>query len=228
MVVFGFYGLSVIMVLAFWVVVQKSSADEASKVWFYKKYILWFTVWISYLLLISSLGFLNSFALPPRIPLMVVLPSIVAMILVLRSKHFQHVIGSIPAHVILYLQSFRILVELLIYGAFLNGVFPKAVTFEGTNFDILVGISALLIGFLSSKNSIKPTVALTWNIISIAILGVTVATFIYTYYFSGVQLPFASEFASMPYLLLPGVLLPFAIFLHAISIKQNITSMNHQ
>lgn len=126
-----------------------------------------------------------------------------------------------PPYLPIALQSFRIFVELLIYATYLKGIFPQRATFEGLNFDILVGISALFVSAAAYKGIIKNRAMLIWNLVSLCILFVTVYSFISTYYFTD----FASsgsayQFVEMPYLLLASVLLPVAIFLYAFSIKQ--------
>ena len=126
-----------------------------------------------------------------------------------------------PLYYPIFLQSFRIGVELLIYFTFLEGVFPKRVTFEGLNFDIVVGLSAIGIGWAVYKGKIGRKGVLVWNIVSLCVLALTVFSFNWSYYFNRNELSEAAmKFIEFPYLLLAACLLPIAIFLHVFSIRQ--------
>ena len=179
------------------------------------------TAWIVYVVVIAGTGVLADFSLPPRLPLLIVIPAIVGCILLTGRKNFREVLDQTPPYVPVYLQSFRILVEFLIYGAFLQGVFPERATFSGINYDIIVGASAPVVGFLIQRGKISYKGLLVWNVIAISILTVTVYAFISTYYFTDyIAVVRNTDFTKLPYLLLAAVLLPVAVFLHIFSIRQ--------
>jgi hypothetical protein len=135
------------------------------------------------------------------------------------------VLKNTPKHVPIFIQSFRIIVELLIYGAFLEGFFPLRVTFEGLNYDILMGIIALPMGFLVLKGIAKRNAMLAFNIIGLMVLGLTGYAFVTSFYFSDfVSASGEIALVQAPFILLPGVLLPFAVFYHIVSIKQDLSS----
>lgn len=178
-------------------------------------------VWVIYLSLLSRYGMLDDFGFPPRVPILIIIPAMVCIFLFVTRSYTKQVVHSTPKAVPVYVQSFRVVVELLIYGAYLQGTFPEAVTFEGTNFDILVGISAPFIAFLYQKNKISIKGLLVWNICSLSVLALTAYSFIAAFYIHGVATwSNRDEFVQLPYLLLAGMLLPFAIFYHVISIRQ--------
>ncbi len=185
-------------------------------------------VWISYLAILSQSGVLKNFELPPRVPLLIVFPAIAIILVTVNKKFMSRSLHETPIHLPILLQSFRVLVELLIYATYLKGIFPQRATFEGLNFDILVGISAIFMGFATYKGRIKQKGILTWNIASMCVLLLTVYSFISTFYFTDfANSERASKFVEFPYLLLASVLLPIAIFLHVFSIKQ-VTTKNIQ
>ncbi len=178
-------------------------------------------LWGSYLAILDQSEVLKNFEVPPRVPLMIVFPVIIAIILLVNSKFMTGAVQNTPLYVPVVLQSFRIFVELLIYATYLKGIFPQRATFEGLNFDILVGISATFMSIGILKGYLKNRAVLIWNIVAICILSVTVYSFISTYYFTDfADSGLGSKFVEIPYLLLASVLLPIAIFLHAFSIKQ--------
>ena len=178
-------------------------------------------IWLIYINYLSRSSLLVDLGIPPRMPLMVILPTLIASILITGLKSFRSILQNTPAWLPVYFQSFRILVELLIFGAYLNGVLPQRVTFEGLNFDIIVGISAPIIAYLYMKKKISALFLLSWNVFGLLILTLTGYAFLTAFY----QYDFATisqntEFFHIPYLLLPGVLLPLAIFLHIFSLRQ--------
>ena len=178
-------------------------------------------IWLIYIIILSGSDILEDFSLPPRLPLLIVIPAILFIFAITGRDRFRDVLMQTPRHLPVYLQSYRIVVELLIYGAFLEGVFPEKATFKGLNYDILVGLSAPLIAWLYQYRKISDKALLTWNVVSLVVLSLTVYSFISTYYFSDyVQSMNNMDFVKLPYLLLASVLLPVAVFLHIFSLRQ--------
>jgi hypothetical protein len=184
-------------------------------------YVVVMVAWLAYITILSQSGILNDFSLPPRVPLLVVIPAVVIIIVLTGTKDFREVLLQTPRHIPVYLQSFRVVVELLIYGAFIDGVFPERATFKGLNYDILSGISALVVAFLYQKGKLSNTGLLIWNVGALLILALTVYSFVSVYYFGDhVEAAGSADFVKMPYLLLAAVLLPIAVFLHIFSLRQ--------
>ncbi|MEO1050984.1 MAG: hypothetical protein AAFX87_10160 [Bacteroidota bacterium] len=219
MTAIGFYlwsGVSVFMLL----VILRNANQFVKATGLYLGFVL---AWLVYIFLLVKSGVLLDFGMPPKVPLLIIIPMIIGMIYTTRLASFKPLLVKTSKYIPVYLQSFRIVVELLIFSAFVDGTFPQRVTFEGLNYDILVGISALPMGFLAQKGRVKGKGILVWNIISLSILSLTGFSFIYSFY-SG---DFATtdqgvEFVSFPYVLLPAVMLQVAIFLHIFSIRQTL------
>ncbi|MEQ6166098.1 hypothetical protein AAOE16_02795 [Ekhidna sp. MALMAid0563] len=217
MVEVGFYILTVIMVFTPLIILQKSDEPPKRK----KAYSVIIIMWFIYITTLSNSGWLDDFGFPPRVPLLIVIPAVLFIISYTSKKWVKDSIMKVKDHQIIYIQSFRIAVELLIYGGFLNEVFPKKATFEGLNYDILVGASALIIGALVQKGILKSKGILIWNILSLAILSVTVFSFVSSYYFSDIMSE-NFQFVRLPYVFLASILLPMAVFYHVISIRQQL------
>lgn len=217
MVQSGFYALAVIALAMVFYLLHYGRQRKTLVL----LYAIVFTAWIVYVVIIARTGLLADFSLPPRLPLLIVIPAIVGCIFLTGRSNFREVLNQTPLYVPVYFQSFRILVELLIYGAFLQGVFPERATFSGINYDILVGASAPIMGLLVQSKKISYTGLLVWNGIAMSILSVTVYAFISTYYFTDyVTQAGNTDFTKLPYLLLASVLLPVAVFLHIFSLRQ--------
>ena len=217
---FGFYALSAIAFLMC-IALLRYALDSRRLI---TTYLLGGLVWLMYVIVISYAGILEDFSLPPRIPLLIVIPAILAGIVFTGRPSFRSALNRAPLYLPVFLTSFRVLVELLIYGAYRLDVFPQRVTFEGLNFDVLVGLSALPVGYLIFKRKLSRTGLLVWNIASLLVLSLTVYAFISTYYSSDYIATTGNiAFVRLPYLLLAAVLLPVAVFLHVFSIRQAIS-----
>lgn len=223
MLEFGFYTLSLLMAVSFpWMIFRFSMAERQVKLSVIRTYSIAVLLWVVYLLVVSRMGWLDDFGLPPRIPLFLFIPLMLLMLWFLSKKLTKQALQSVPEASAVIIQSFRIVVEILIYYGFIKGIYPEAVTFEGTNFDIAVGLTAPLFGIAYVRRWVSARVMIIWNIAGLAILGTTIATFIVSYYFGEVDMSpdEMSRFVQMPYLLLPGILAPIAILYHIISIMQ--------
>lgn len=222
MIEIGFFALTFLSVLLVLFLLQYHPDFKSISI----KYVLAILIWTIYVAVISNSGLLNNFNLPPRLPLLIVLPAILITFILTGSRGIRIVMQRAPLHLPIFLQSFRILVELLIYFTFLEEIIPQLATFGGINFDILVGISAIFIGFMALKNNINLTGLILWNILSICILMITVYAFVYSYYFTDfVLIGEGRKLMEFPFILLPGYLLPLAIFLHIFSIRQILTKV---
>jgi len=223
MVQFGFYALTAAMLAFIFYLFKYGNNPQKLRT----NAAVLLISWVTYVVLISFTGILDSLSMPPRAPVFIIIPAFVIVFITTSRKSFQSVLQNTPRHVPVIIQSFRIVVEILIYGAFIEGFFPQRVTFEGLNYDILMGILALPIGFMIYKGLIKRSLILAYNILGLLVLSVTGFAFISSFYFSDFVGP-SGEIAlvQVPFILLPGVLLPFAIFYHVVSIRQNLLSKN--
>jgi hypothetical protein len=187
-----------------------------------------FVAWFLYLSSLSNNGFLNDFTLPPKLPLFVVIPILLVVVWYSKRPYVLKTIKPVPVERFIYIQAFRILVELLIWGAFLQGIFPEIVTFNGMNFDIWVGVSALVVGYLAQKNKISKTLLIAWNVLGMLVLAFTIFQFINYYFLSDYAADVQSErFTKLPYLFLPAVFVPIAVFYHLLSIRQQLMEGSH-
>ncbi|HEY8510761.1 MAG TPA: hypothetical protein VIL31_02310 [Cyclobacteriaceae bacterium] len=216
LVPFGFYALSAVAFLM--VIALLRYADNSRRL--INTWLLAGAVWLIFVTIMSRSGTLADFSLPPRVPLFIVIPAVIAGIIFTGRPSFRSALEKAPLYVPVFFTSFRIIVELLIYGAYRMGIFPERVTFEGLNFDMLVGLSAIPVGYLLLKGNLSRRGLLIWNIAALAVLSLTVYSFVSTYYFSDYTSTGSTDFVKFPYVLLAAVLLPVAVFLHVFSIRQ--------
>jgi hypothetical protein len=182
-------------------------------------------VWLMFTLIIGLSGFLSDFtAMPPKI-LLIVVPPFVFMLVILMSKQFHELSAPLDNFWFIYPQSFRILMEFILWLLFRYKIIPVQMTFEGYNFDIIIGLTAPIIAYYCFNRKIwSPKIALVWNFAGLALLiNIVVISFLSTPYFT----VFTTKPANMvafyfPFVWLPAVVVPFAFLLHILSIRKLI------
>ena len=182
------------------------------------------TAWVALLGVLSLEGFFADFkSLPPRILPALLLPLILGL-LWLRSDGMRALLARTPPQWPIHLQSFRVVMELILWLLYLQHRVPAIMTFEGRNADILVGLSAIPVAYLCFVRKLwSPRVAFWWNLGGILILlNVVVHAQLSTPSPLRVFVtdPPVTFIASWPYILLPGFLVPLAWLGHAVSLIQ--------
>jgi len=113
--------------------------------------------------------------------------------------------------------------EIILYTLAKNGVIHERLTFAGSNFDILAGISALAVGWMVQKNKIGKGWLITWNIACILLLMniVLMAVLSTPYPFSIFKdEPVNFVVFYYPFIWLPGFVAPFALALHIFTLRK--------
>jgi hypothetical protein len=180
--------------------------------------------WLLLLGILSIRGFFTDFsALPPRLTF-ALLPPLLLVLLFTRSRAGKEVLRHIQPQWLIYLQSFRILVEIALWLLVRNGSLPVQMSFEGRNFDILTGLLAFPVGYYCFvKKNWPPVVALLYNITGLVLLlnVVTISTLsmptpLRVFH----NQPDSSLLTRFPLIYLPGLLVPLAYTLHILSLRQ--------
>ncbi|MGH7584977.1 MAG: hypothetical protein ACREMH_01910 [Gemmatimonadales bacterium] len=86
--------------------------------------------------------------------------------------------SSIPLGAVVALQAFRIPVEIVLHRLYVEGVVPVQMTWSGRNFDVVTGLTGLVLGgWILSGRTVPRGVVLAWNVLGLALLAniVTVA-----------------------------------------------------
>ena len=80
-------------------------------------------------------------------------------------------VRALPLDWLTYLHTIRLPIEIVLLGLYINEMIPRVMTFEGWNYDILVGITAPVVGYLVFSSQRWPRrFGLIWNWISLALL----------------------------------------------------------
>jgi len=180
--------------------------------------------WLALIATLAAHGFFANFqSLPPRM-LLAVGPPILGILALVFSSGPAPLLAVLPRAWPVAAQSFRIVVEIVLWRLAVAGVAPEIMTFHGRNVDILVGLSAPLVAYYCFVRRAWPErVAIWWNWAGVLILlNVVVQAQLSapTPFRVFVTDPPTIFIALVPYIWLPAFLVPVAWLLHAVSLRQ--------
>jgi hypothetical protein len=96
-------------------------------------------------------------------------------------------------------------------------------TFEGRNFDVVSGLTAIVIAILVTNKKISPSIVIAWNFLGLALLINIVAIAIMsmpTPFRVFMNEPANTIVTRFPVVWLPALLVPLAYGLHFLSFRQ--------
>lgn len=223
----GFISLSIICIYIIFRILNrtdisyKTGHDRLTR-WFLPGII----IWIGLVTVLSLTGFTSDFSnFPPRMFLVLLVP-LGFVIWALNSTAITQLLKIIPPQWLFYIQGFRFIVEILLWMLYLDQLVPIQMTFEGRNYDILIGITGPIVGYLCFTNQrFFKKIGLIWNfaglvvlmnILFIAVLSMPSPMRLF------MNEPANTIVATFPTILLPAILVPIAYSMHLFSIKQLI------
>lgn len=186
---------------------------------------LGFALWLLITAILSIGGYYENFKyLPPRIFLFGIFPPLVITLTLIFSKSFVNILRHIRPSWLIRVQSFRILMELMLWVAYLGLLIPFQMTFIGFNLDIVAGITAILAApiFFRRGKFFKPETVI-WNIFGILLLINVVFIAVIstpTDYRVFLNEPSTAIIATFPFIWIPTFIVPYALAMHIFSIRQ--------
>lgn len=181
------------------------------------------TAWMLLLGLLASQQVFAAPSFPPR-PMFTVLFGLIGILILSFTQTGKAVLQAAPLHWLVFFQAFRIGVELWFWYAYKTAVFPRIMTFEGANFDIIAGLLAIIAGVLILKLPRHArAIGTVFNIAGILILLNTLRAAALSMPSSVQQYPFDERLLLLgrPYFIyLPGILVVLALGLHILSLRQ--------
>ena len=181
-------------------------------------------LWMCLLYVLSLVGFTSNFSTtPPRI-FIILFPVFLVILSLIFSGRADRMLKLTPQKWLVNIQSFRIVVELILWWMSLRYFLPEQMTFEGLNFDILAGLSAPVIHLITLRvKGSSRSILLIWNIISLLLL-VNIVTIAILSLPTGFRVfmnePSAFILSKFPFILLPGILVPLAYSMHFLSLRK--------
>lgn len=189
-----------------------------------KRLLLFFVSWQ---ILVGTFAILKVFEKHPKLfPLLIVGTIALTFILLKRIDR-----QNLNPKILLAIHILRIPVELILFQLYLQNKIPILMTFKGWNFDILVGLSALIILLyqLLSKRKINTHFFKIWNIIGIVFLFIIVSLAILSSPLPIQQFAFDQPNIAVlefPYCFLPTCIVPIVLITHILLInKQKISPL---
>lgn len=159
---------------------------------------------------------------PPQFALLA--PVVLALLVLLFVPRGRAWLGGFSLVALTALNALRIPVELVLHDAYEAGLVPRGMTYSGHNFDIVSGITALLmVGWMLSKRPPSRTVLIAWNLLCLVLLVIVVVT-------AAGSIPSTVQHWNFdrpnllvlraPYVLLPALLVPAVLLAHAAALVQ--------
>lgn len=75
-----------------------------------------------------------------------------------------------PLWALVGVQGFRFPLELAMHAMFEQGIMPEQMSYSGRNFDIVTGISAVIVAFLVATGRAGRRLVMVWNVLGLALL----------------------------------------------------------
>ncbi|RYY64295.1 MAG: hypothetical protein EOO12_10035 [Chitinophagaceae bacterium] len=191
---------------------------------FHRAVLIGMAAWLTLQFLLSLNGFYVRFkTVPPRM-LLLVLPPLVLLVTLLATKRGRRFLDRLDPGTLTLLHTVRLPVEFVLWALSLQRVIPTLLTFEGSNLDVLSGLTAPVIYYFTFvKTTIGRFGLLLWNFICLGLL----VNVVYHAFLSAptVLQRFAFDQPAVaigyfPFTLLPGFVVPIVLLSHAAMIRR--------
>lgn len=194
-----------------------------------RKVLLYFLPWAVFVGGLSLSGFFqNTDAVPPRV--IFVLGPAVLSVLMFAGAFWQKLI---PTNYLLAIHALRLPVEITLHQLYLAAKVPVIMTFLGWNFDIVMGLSAILLLLYSwfFKKALNPIFYKLWNVTGLLFLAVIVFIAILSAPLPVQQFAFDQPniaILEFPYTYLPAMVVPIVLLAHVLGLKQGVVPKRPQ
>lgn len=169
---------------------------------------------------IGSLSLMGIFGSNPPVLIIAIVGTVIVNVIIFKKICLRHL--NLP--LLLTIQSLRIVVELFLYKLYLDKMIPKLMTFEGLNYDIVVGAFAVLFLVISifRKSILRNWIFVLWNyagiislfsIVTIGVLSSPVPIQMFEFNQPNVAV------LVFPYALLPTIIVPIAVVSHLLMLS---------
>lgn len=178
--------------------------------------------WVAVTGMLAARGLLRFDSVPPTMFVAIII-TLVGSILLARSRLGVGMARAVPLTVLVAWQAFRLPLELLMHRAYSEGLMPVQMSYNGLNFDIATGASAIGVAALLAAGKGGRKMVLAWNAVgSLLLLNVVTIAILSTP--TPLRL-FPNEptnvwISQFPYVWLPVVMVSTAIIGHLLIFRK--------
>lgn len=189
-----------------------------------KKVLIVLLAWAVITAGLGIMGFYQqNYQMPPRF-LFLVGPGLAAVMVLFTTRRGRAFIDKGNLADLTLLHSVRLPVEIVLYQLYAASLVPQIMTFEGSNFDIITGLSAPLVFYFAFKRkSLNVKGLLAWNfaglLLLFTIMTIAVLSSASPFQQFGFEQP-NTGVTYFPFVWLPGIIVPAALFSHLAGIRK--------
>lgn len=181
--------------------------------------------------LIGATGFYtNTEVMPPRIMFLGLFPALIMIVTCAFTAKGRQWLDQMNLQRLTYFHSIRFAVEVVLALLVMHQVISKYMSVEGTNFDVLSGLSAPLVAWIAFRaGKVNRALLLGWNIIACLLLLNVVITAVFAFPTPFQQLAFDQPNLAIlhfPFNLLPTVVVPLVFLAHLAAFRQLLNQRN--
>jgi hypothetical protein len=126
--------------------------------------------WLAATLVLAASGRLSFTSRPPTAGLLIVV-SVVLAFAVGTSRLGWRLATGVPLAALVGAQAFRFPLELMLHRAYREGLMPVQMSYSGFNFDILTGLSAIVVAVYFARRPGAVVAVRVWNAAGIVLLA---------------------------------------------------------
>lgn len=175
--------------------------------------------WLALPGMLAARGVLSDFSqLPPPFAAMM-LALFAATVALAYSPFGTRLVERAPVHALIGYQVFRVPLEFWLHAMYARGLLPEQLTWSGLNFDIVTGVTALVVASMAWRGQASRRLVAAWNWLGFALLlnvGWIAATSLPTPLRLFTDEPPLTLPATFPYVWLPAFVVPAALFGHVL------------
>lgn len=175
-VTLGIGGLAVIVasgfVLAYSIAVERTGGNRVHARMGARAAVL---AWMAMFAALAESGKLLRFDVRPPPLLLAMVSFLVSGVGLAMSRIGTTFARALPISWLVAAQSFRLPLEIVMHQAAREGVMPVEMSFSGYNFDIVTGITALVVGYLEHRGRSSDALVFAWNVLGSVLLTIIVS-----------------------------------------------------
>lgn len=215
--------LHAIMLGGLWLALSRTTLDARTRVTVWAALALPFTLWLAAVWGLALAGAFQARSGVPVLPLAIVLPLVLALPPLLRSRRIASVLDATPASWLVALQVYRIFGGVF-FAAWSRGDVSAIFALPAGSGDVLVGVLALPVAALLAAGAHRGRqAAIAWNVLGLIDFAVAVGIG-----FLSAPGPLQlivpdrpnTALGTFPTVMIPAFAVPSSILLHALSLRQ--------